>query len=1049
MIKLRKLLSCLMIVCMAFSLMPLAAFAAEGETPEESVCEHSFENGACAKCGEACQHDFDNGVCTVCGYKCEHDNVAEDGVCQACGETVEETKGGQSDNDGQGDSDAANIKGVNKASAAPQAGETGGAAVTGGVEYGKLGDALTAMQSGETVTLLDDVAENLIFIKNCTVELGEHSITGMVVIQADVTFVGGSVDQGANAVAAIIVNSGRLTLDGTTVTGDNGISVETDGNVSIEVGGTVIGTTGYGIRQNKATENSDGGTLSVTSKAGARIEAKSVGVEIINGSYTAKSDAGDIVCQDAAALDISGASSYNISGGTFDGNLSFESGVTGSITGGSFTVDPKTYLAEGYIAIDDNGNYKVVQGTKAGDVYVYAAPVTENDAAVSAPEGVTVVQALAKAAGAGSAIKKEAVLDKVTGLKTGDNVEISVSLNTEVKEAATNADGDISSATYSIAPKIELRVNGAAEAQTIPYDAALLNGSEITVTVPLVSGFVPEEIVHIHADGRDTYKRGNTASDTEFAVNGDNTVSFKVTSFSDFVMYAQASIAEVYKPDGSLKAVCRSSEEILNNLETGCTVKLLDDLSGVSLSSVDLKKSAVTLDLAGYSLTGTNGVCTLDVVGGSLTIKDSSGAGTGGITGAPAVRVGAGATVMLESGTLTGGVEVNGANAAFVMTDGTVEGATAINAVSGSVTISGGMITSTTADQEVTGSAAVEISGGSFAHAVPEAQCADGYMPTTADSSGRYGVETKPVPVAKAESALGVDQGTFTKIQDAVDAAKARGKVTLLRDSGDYAKIDYALTFDGAGCRMKNLTVNSAAGVKITNLRAGSVTVSANAEAEITSGWYGAHDGSGTYSISGGVFSDPVTQEQCALVPVFGKLTGTAASLTKYIPAQNTDPETKDAYPYTVEVAPDPRITEISDSAYFQKNSDGTLTIYTDGDYDELVKSGSTYRCLHVYNANGTDLISSRYYTVEEDANGYAVITISNSFLRNRPTGTYSVQVDFTTGVTQPEDFRVGTSPKTGDESNIGLWIGIMACSAIIIGCGVFVLIHKNKKNKK
>ena len=57
--------------------------------------------------------------------------------------------------------------------------------------------------------------------------------------------------------------------------------------------------------------------------------------------------------------------------------------------------------------------------------------------------------------------------------------------------------------------------------------------------------------------------------------------------------------------------------------------------------------------------------------------------------------------------------------------------------------------------------------------------------------------------------------------------------------------------------------------------------------------------------------------------------------------------------------------------------------------------------------------------------------------------------MEYTTGVTQWENFKIGTSPKTGDESNIGLWIGIMACSAIIIGCGVFVLIHKNKKNKK
>ena len=72
MIKLRKLLACLMIVCMAFSLMPLAAFATEGEATDAVVCE---------------QHSFDNGACTECGYVCLHENAAE-GVCADCGMPV-------------------------------------------------------------------------------------------------------------------------------------------------------------------------------------------------------------------------------------------------------------------------------------------------------------------------------------------------------------------------------------------------------------------------------------------------------------------------------------------------------------------------------------------------------------------------------------------------------------------------------------------------------------------------------------------------------------------------------------------------------------------------------------------------------------------------------------------------------------------------------------------------------------------------------------------------------------------------------------------------
>lgn len=590
MIKLRKLLACLMIVCMAFSLMPLAAFATEGENPEESVCEHSFVDGKCVNCKYECQHtNIVDGVCVDCEMTVEQDTVQDDSGEVNGGDANNDPAAAQTGENGEDDS----AEDENKApDYAAQIGENG---------YATLAEALAAMQDGDTVTLLDNVTENLILKTDGTIDLGDFSITGVVAVQANVTFVGGSVNQGDIAVAAIVINSGSLTLDGTIVTGDNGISVETTEEVSVIVGGTVKATEGYGICQN-VIDAKEKGTLNVTSTENARIEAKTVGVKIINGSYTSESKADRIECPAQTALKID-AGSYNIAGGMFVGLLSFGEGVTGSITGGDYTSDPSEFLKDDYIAVDLAGLYKVAQGTKVGDAYVYAEIVNENDSKFSAADGITVADVPAKTEGAGSAVNKDALLSKAADLKTGDNVEINVRLKTEVKEAVADADGNISSAKYSLTPEIGLSVNGAA-AQAIPYDASLLNGGEITVTVPLVSGFIPKEIVHIHADGsEDTYMKGNAASLTEFVVNTDNTVSFKVTSFSDFVMYANELVCEVLDDKGTSQGYYSSftaARDAARNNDCW-TIKLLQDASVESSLEIVLPWTW-TIDLAGNTL---------------------------------------------------------------------------------------------------------------------------------------------------------------------------------------------------------------------------------------------------------------------------------------------------------------------------------------------------------------------------------------------------------------------------------------------------------------
>ena len=1147
MIKLRKLLACLMIVCMAFSLMPLAAFATEGEP-----CTHVWQDGGgkhvCSVCSEEAAHSFEEGVCTVCGAEEPADPNAE-AANNAPAEPADEEGGAAEE------------------TYAAQIGENG---------YETLAAALAAMQDGDTVTLLKNVEESFTLETNGTIDLNNKTLIGEIIIKADVVFRTGVIAQksGQATAAVVLINSGSLKLEDTYINAGEcgGILVDSAETVSVELAGTVTSSQ-YGIMQSESST----GTLNVTSDPASGISGTKYGIYIRNGSYTARTTDEDTnalnVRSNGTAIKID-KGSLSISGdkGSFEGALEIAEGVTCSITGGSFTVKPN--VDSGYLAVYDESTkfYNVVPGDVVNGVTV-SVDVTggySGDGTASFSCGKDAID-----------VKK---LLEASGITFEDNDTVTITIVPVVTKVAEDG---LKYIEYSISPTAEINVkrDGASAAnKTIAVTNAMLIG-EITVAVKKDATFNIKKIVHIHDDrSKSIYTSGSAASTSTFLDSQlDNNVSFKVTSFSNFAMYAYELVCEVLDDKGTSQGYYDSFSAALDainnyvNMSANWTIKLLQNAS-VEATQEIINPWKWTIDLAGNTLS-TN---MFSVASGngthSLTIKDSSDTKSGKLTGigtSATINIGGNCVLTLESGTIehtsgtaialkdnknkksaqlimNGGavngvtamyaeqgaveisngtvtvtnstvdgeatilvndnvtltikggsvtnakgnaISINGVSSQFTMSGGTVngrtkgvdmyggsaeissgtiEGGTAINTVGSSITISGGTFDSTTADKEVdaatTGSTTVAISGGSFKHEVPKVQCADGYVPCAdAKNPGRFSVEPISEPVARAEDALGVDKGTFSTVQDAINAAGLGGKVTLLRDNGDYATVSRSIVIDGAGCRMKNLTVMSIAGVKIMNLRADTVTVSANAKAELSGenvftelvnngalceiidGRYLSHTGSGTYAISGGVFGNEVTQDECALVPVTGKLTGTAASLTKYTPSLNTNPETKDAYPYTVEVALAPRITGISNNAYFQKGSSSTLTIYTDGDYDELVKAGTIYRCLHVYNANGTDLISSRYYTVEEDANGYAVITIANSFLRNRPTGTYSVQVDFTTGVTQLEDFRVGTSatPKTGDESNIGLWIGIMACSAIIIGCGVFVLVHKNKKNKK
>ena len=1174
MIKLRKLLACLMIACMAFSLMPLAAFATEGEATDAVVCE---------------QHSFDNGECTKCEYVCPHENAAE-GVCADCGMPVApkpaatQDGGAPEDNDTPDGSDTPD----NNAPTAPQAGEgengvtANAVAKIGETGYATLAEALAAMQDGDTVTLLKDVEEGFTLETNGTIDLNNKTLTGGIIIKADVILRSGMIIQRSEqeTAAVVLINRGSLKLEGTYINAGEygGILVDSAKTVSVELAGTVTSSQ-YGIMQSESST----GTLNVTSDPASGISGTKYGIYIKNGSYTARTtdeDTNDLnVRSNGTAIKID-KGSLSISGdkGSFVGALEIAEGVTCSITGGSFTVKPN--VDSGYLAVYDESTkfYNVVPGVVVNDVTV-KADVTGDSAPVTAAEGITAPSGAASFACDSSAIDVQKLLaaSKLTFLE-GDVVSIELIPAVKI-EAIEQTKNSVDSIEYSISPKAKITVTREGTEQKelekeLSVSNDMLKGG-VDVTIPTVDGFtVLTQIVHIHSDG-------STEEITKHSF-GNNEVSFNVSSFSSFILYRSSMAIEVLDSNGKFSARYSSFSDALSAISgsSGWTIKLLQDVS-IEAGNEYSYALAWKLDLAGNKL-NTNNFYVYGTNAGqhSITIMDSSAAQSGQIVGSgtAAIDIGGKCTVTLESGsivntsgtavavkdnknqksahfvmnggavngvtaiyaeqgaveisngtvtgtnstvdgeaailvndnvtlTIKGGsvtnakgnaISINGVSSQFTMSGGTVngrtkgvdmyggsaeissgtiEGGTAINTVGSSITISGGTFDSTTADKEVvaatTGSTTVAISGGSFAHAVPADQCAAGYVPCAdPKNTARYSVA---LMVAQSTTAGGVTTKHST-VQAAIDAAGEGGTVKLLADSSDSANVQNPMTIDGSGKKMGTLNVNAAAEVTVKNLKADAVRVgSASAAANfsgasteigtlensgtvsISEGKYKVIGGTGTYSITGGLFGTTVKDEWCARVPVSGKPVGSASSLTKYTAVANTDPATKNEYPYTVTVAPAPRITQISNSAYFQKNSNGTLTIYTDRTVDELVENTNTYqkdkypyRCLNVTSANGTtSKILPQYYTITRDDNGNAVITLSNEFLRYKPVGTYSVQVEYTTGVTQWENFKIGTSPKTGDESNIGLWIGIMACSAIIIGCGVFVLIHKNKKNKK
>ena len=616
MIKLRKLLACLMIACMALSLMPLAAFATEGEDGAVGgePCTHVWQDGGegthictecgegthiCTECGEEAGHSFEEGVCTVCGAEEPADPNAE-AANNAPAEPADEEGGAAEE------------------TYAAQIGENG---------YATLAEALAAMQDGDTVTLLKDVEESFTLETDGTIDLNNKTLIGEIIINADVVFRTGEIAQksGQATAAVVLINSGSLKLEDTYINAGEygGILVDSAETVSVELAGTVTSSQ-YGIMQSESST----GTLNVTSDPASGISGTKYGIYIRNGSYTARTTDEDIndlnVRSNGTAIKID-KGSLSISGdkGSFEGALEIAEGVTCSITGGSFTVKPN--VDSGYLAVYDELTkfYNVVPGDVVNGVTVLVNVTGgfNGDGTASISCGKDAID-----------VKK---LLEASGITFEDNDTVTITIVPVVNKVAEDG---LKYIEYSISPTAEINViRGGAQAanKTIAVANDKLSG-ELTVAVKKDATFNIKKIVHIHDDrSKSIYTSGSAASTSTFLDSQlDNNVSFKVKSFSNFAMSAYELVCEVLDDKGTSQGYYDSfsaARDAARNND-GWTIKLLQDASVESSLEIVLPWTW-TIDLAGNTLSTDSFYIASGGGAHSLTIKDSSAAKSGKITG--------------------------------------------------------------------------------------------------------------------------------------------------------------------------------------------------------------------------------------------------------------------------------------------------------------------------------------------------------------------------------------------------------------------------------
>ena len=111
-----------------------------------------------------------------------------------------------------------------------------------------------------------------------------------------------------------------------------------------------------------------------------------------------------------------------------------------------------------------------------------------------------------------------------------------------------------------------------------------------------------------------------------------------------------------------------------------------------------------------------------------------------------------------------------------------------------------------------------------------------------------------------------------------------------------------------------------------------------------------------------------------------------------------------------------------------------------------VMYSDAYYKDFQKVLVDGRQLAATNYTVTDKD--GLICVTLKGDYVRRLKVGVHKLSL---VGETGPGEISVtiASKPKTGDENHIGLWIGILAGSAVCVGAAAFFIIRKSKKDQK
>lgn len=382
-------------------------------------------------------------------------------------------------------------------------------AKNGNNEYTTLAEAIEKASAGDTITLLADVTENVVVNKNLTIDLGGKKITNVndhtITVNCGVTLTitgTGTVDNVTHKRGAIF-NKGNVILNGGTYTrsqengGNNSwYTIKNVGTMTISGAVSVSNASGfssmitngyYSDSDKAACGGIDAPKLTITGGAFSgginTIKNDDYGVlEISGGTFSNTTQAcvqnhnvatisgGTFSPQNVNAVINCGTNctqeeapvkhELTITNGTFNGGISRTVGTI-TVTGGTFSSDPSDYVDDDYVATEGSGTWTVAR--KADVATIGEDGYTSLQKAINAASGTTAVE-----------ITLEADVTEDVTIDSGKNIKLNLN-----NHKITNK----SSHTITVASGAELEITGTGTVDNVTHaKGAIVNSGTVVLS---------------------------------------------------------------------------------------------------------------------------------------------------------------------------------------------------------------------------------------------------------------------------------------------------------------------------------------------------------------------------------------------------------------------------------------------------------------------------------------------------------------------------------------------------------------------------------------